>query len=46
MRTLEDMLGFTVALNTLARRYAEHEIDKDEYLSKFDKIVKAYEAID
>ncbi len=45
MKDIEDLLGFTVALNTLARRYAEHEIDREEYESKFKKIVEAYEAI-
>lgn len=46
VRTLGDLLKLLVALNTLTDRYAEHEIDRDEYLSKFDNIVKSYEAIE
>lgn len=45
MRTVKDLLKFMAALDALTFLYKRHKISRDEYLSKFDKIVKAYEAI-
>lgn len=45
MRELQDLLCFLVALDTLTDRYAKHEIDREEYLSTFDKLIAEYEAI-